>query len=159
MTFPDASRPIATCSETDCEGCQVASHIHCHFRRPDLLHFLLASIPGLLVAGAGLLFLGVWPLVAWVVIVIGFFGFLEIRVKCSHCPHYAEEGRTLGCWANHGAACGPVSHLPQGNLTLQVLSDVDTQLMRTIRKYPLRRKQPAVAPVGSLRPQPSADVA
>ena len=22
---------------------------------------------------------------------------------CSHCPHYAEEGTTLGCWANHGS--------------------------------------------------------
>jgi len=33
----------------------------------------------------------------------GFFGFVEIRVMCSHCPHYAEEGSSLKCWANHGS--------------------------------------------------------
>ena len=22
---------------------------------------------------------------------------------CSHCPHYAEEGNALACWANYGA--------------------------------------------------------
>ena len=26
------------------------------------------------------------------------------RVMCSHCPHYAEPGRTLRCSANYGAA-------------------------------------------------------
>ena len=27
----------------------------------------------------------------------------EIRVMCSHCPHYAEPGRSLRCWANYGS--------------------------------------------------------
>ena len=27
---------------------------------------------------------------------------IEIRVLCSHCPYYAEEGRILHCLANHG---------------------------------------------------------
>jgi hypothetical protein len=34
---------------------------------------------------------------------LGFFGFIEIRVMCSHCPHYAEEGKSLKCWANYGS--------------------------------------------------------
>jgi hypothetical protein len=33
----------------------------------------------------------------------GCFGLLEIRVMCSHCPHYAEAGRLLKCWANYGS--------------------------------------------------------
>jgi hypothetical protein len=46
---------------------------------------------------------GAWQLAVWIAIMIGFFGFAEIRVMCAHCPHYAEAGRTLGCWANHGS--------------------------------------------------------
>jgi hypothetical protein len=57
----------------------------------------------LLVGGAGILAAGWVPLVAWIGIIISFFGFIEIRVMCSHCPHYAEEGSTLKCWANYGA--------------------------------------------------------
>jgi hypothetical protein len=38
-----------------------------------------------------------------VIIIIGYFGFIEIRVMCSHCPHYAENGSSLKCWANYGA--------------------------------------------------------
>jgi hypothetical protein len=35
--------------------------------------------------------------------VVGYFGFIEIRVMCSHCPHYAEPGSSLKCWANYGS--------------------------------------------------------
>lgn len=34
---------------------------------------------------------------------IAFFGFIEIRVMCSHCPHYAESPTSLKCWANYGS--------------------------------------------------------
>ena len=42
-------------------------------------------------------------LLVWLGLIVGFFGFVEIRVMCSHCPHYAEEGNTLRCWANYGS--------------------------------------------------------
>ncbi len=103
MAFPDPSKPIATCVAEDCAGCPVNGRIHCHFRPGDLAHFLIISLPGLLIGGAGVLAFGVWHLVLWVAVMVGFFGFVEIRVMCSHCPHYAETGKTLGCWANHGA--------------------------------------------------------
>ena len=38
----------------------------------------------------------------WVAILVVFFVFVEIRVLCSHCPHYAEDSRVLRCWANYG---------------------------------------------------------
>lgn len=36
---------------------------------------------------------------------VGFldFGLVEIRTMCSHCPHYAEPGTSLKCWANYGS--------------------------------------------------------
>jgi hypothetical protein len=103
MAFPDPAKPIRTCKEADCTDCSVPGSIECHFRRSQLLHFLVISVPAFLVGGAGVLASGWIPLLIWVGIVMGFFGFIEIRVMCSHCPHYAEEGKALGCWANHGS--------------------------------------------------------
>lgn len=103
MPFRDPSKPIATCEAPDCTDCPAAKVIHCHFRPRELIHFLLIWLPGVVIGGAGVLTSGAWPLVAWIVIILGFFGVVEIRVLCSHCPHYAEDGETLGCWANHGS--------------------------------------------------------
>lgn len=103
MRFHDPSIPITTCKASSCAGCNVADSIQCHFSREDLIHFYLICMPGLLVGGAGILAVGVAPLILWIGILLGFFGFIEIRVMCSHCPHYAEEGSTLRCWANYGS--------------------------------------------------------
>jgi hypothetical protein len=103
MDFPEPSTPISTCASSDCTGCSVTGSIHCHFGPADLFHFYLISLPAFLVGGAGVLAAGLSPLLIWIGIVVGFFGFVEIRVMCSHCPHYAEEGSTLRCWANYGS--------------------------------------------------------
>ena len=103
MNFPDAATPISTCAAPECADCSIADSIHCHFGLPDLVHFYLISLPVFLVGGAGILAVGLLPLLVWIVIIVGFFNIVEIRVMCSHCPHYAEEGRTLRCWANYGS--------------------------------------------------------
>lgn len=103
MAFLDRSIPIATCEASGCAECKVAQSIHCHFRPADLAHFLLISLPTFLVGGAGVLAVGLTPLLIWIAVIVAFFGFIEIRVMCSHCPHYAEKGATLKCWANHGS--------------------------------------------------------
>ncbi|MCP4896617.1 MAG: hypothetical protein GY906_06530 [bacterium] len=103
MAFLDPNLPIATCQSTDCSGCSVADSVHCHFRPSELAHFLLICMPTFLVGGAAIFEAGWIPLVIWITICVGFFGAIEIRVMCSHCPHYAEEGATLKCWANHGS--------------------------------------------------------
>jgi hypothetical protein len=117
MAFLDPTKPIATCTASDCAGCTVAESVHCHFRPIELVHFLLISGLTFLVGGAGVLAQGFVPLLIWIAVILAFFGFVEIRVLCSHCPHYAEEGSTLKCWANHGSAklwkyrSGPMSTL------------------------------------------------
>ncbi len=103
MAFPDPTTPIATCAAATCKDCPVAEKIHCHFKSKDLVHFLLISLPGFIIGGAAIFSFSPWALAIYMGIVIGFFGFLEIRVMCSHCPHYAEGGSTLTCWANHGS--------------------------------------------------------
>jgi len=101
--FINAEKPIQTCQADTCEDCAVNHSIHCHFKLKDLFHFLLISLPPFLLGGVGIYNQSVWLLVFWILIVIAFFGFIEIRVMCSHCPHYAEEGTSLKCWANYGA--------------------------------------------------------
>ena len=101
--FLSAEKPIQTCQADTCDDCAMNHSIHCHFKLKDLVHFLLISLPPFLLGGVGIYNQSVWLLVFWILIVIAFFGFIEIRVMCSHCPHYAEEGTSLKCWANYGA--------------------------------------------------------
>ena len=101
--FLNAEKPIMTCQADSCDGCAVNHAIHCHFTWKDLVHFLFISLPPFFLGGAGIYNQSGWLLVPWIVFVIAYFGFIEIRVMCSHCPHYAEPGTSLKCWAKYGA--------------------------------------------------------
>ena len=101
--FLDPRRPLTTCTAKNCGGCPVSKDVHCHFRARDLTAFLLSAIPSFIIGGAGIVHIGAWWLAPWLVIVFGYFGLVEIRVMCSHCPHYAEPGKSLQCWANYGS--------------------------------------------------------
>ena len=93
--FLDPRRPLTTCTAKNCDGCPVSKDVHCHFQARDLTAFLLSAVPIFVIGGAGILHINAWWLVPWLVIVFGYFGFVEIRVMCSHCPHYAEPGKSL----------------------------------------------------------------
>ena len=101
--FLDPHKPLITCQAQSCEGCPVNEKIVCHFNGEQLTHFLLIMMPAFLVGGSAILKTGWIPLVIWIGLLVGYFMFAEIRVMCSHCPHYAEEGASLQCWANYGA--------------------------------------------------------
>ncbi len=103
MLFLDPNKPIATCVSETCNGCPVHKTLHCHFRPRDLIHFLLVVFPSFLLGGAGIYHMNGWLLIPWLTMIIGYFGFIEIRVMCSHCPHYAESDSALKCWANYGS--------------------------------------------------------
>ena len=103
MKFLDHNKPIKTCMSEMCDNCTVSDALHCHFTLRDLIHFLLIVLPSFLLGGAGIFYVGGWWLIPWLIMIIGYFGFVEIRVMCSHCPHYAEEGSSLKCWANFGS--------------------------------------------------------
>jgi hypothetical protein len=96
-------KPIATCISEICDNCPVCKTLHCHFKFIDLIYFFLIASPSFVLGGAGIYHINEWWLIPWVILIIGYFGFIEIRVLCSHCPHYAEEGSSLKCWANYGS--------------------------------------------------------
>jgi len=79
------------------------NQIHCHFKLKDWIHFLLIAFPSFLLGVYGINLTCTWMLIPWLFFVVAFFGFIEIRVMCSHCPHYAESEKSLKCWANYGS--------------------------------------------------------
>lgn len=115
--FLDPTRPIAACTAETCQDCPAGYQVQCHFTGRDLAHFLLNAMPPFLIGGVAIARLNPWLLLPWLLLAMGYFGLLEIRVMCSHCPHYAEEGSSLKCWANYGSPKlwtyrpGPMSHM------------------------------------------------
>ena len=102
--FLDPKRPLSTCSSANCEGCPVQSRLQCHFHGKDLAQFLAIAFPPFIVGGIGIAQVNAWLLIPWIGLILSYFGFVEIRVMCSHCPHYAEPGtKSLQCWANYGS--------------------------------------------------------
>jgi hypothetical protein len=95
--------PIATCKEQTCDGCDVANRVHCHFSLVDWFKFIVVAVPPIILGAVGMFGMGTGWGIGYLLVLVGFFGFLEIRVMCSHCPHYAEPGNTLRCWANYGS--------------------------------------------------------
>jgi hypothetical protein len=103
IPFLDSTKPLATCACETCDQCSLSEALHCHFSLKDLVHFYLIVLPSFLIGGAAIVQISGWWLVPWLFVIVGYFGFMEIRVMCSHCPHYAEEDTSLKCWANYGA--------------------------------------------------------
>lgn len=102
--FLDPHKPISTCSSNTCQGCPLQYRLVCHFSATHLLRFLGIAFPVFIVGGIGIARFNAWLLLPWIAFALSYFGLIEIRVMCSHCPHYAEPGtKTLQCWANYGS--------------------------------------------------------
>lgn len=90
--------------EAACAGCALHDRLKCRFKRADLLHFMALAFGYMLPAGIGLILGGqIAALLGWIAFMLFFFNVWEIRILCSHCPYYAEPGRTLRCIANYGS--------------------------------------------------------
>jgi hypothetical protein len=126
--FLDPTKPIVTCSESSCAGCKVARSLHCHFAGRDLAKFFGAFLLVLGLGVVGISRVSPWWLIPWGVLAVAYFGFIEIRVMCSHCPHYAEPGNSLKCWANYGSPKlwayrpGPMSSAETGIFTAGLIA-------------------------------------
>lgn len=104
MRFLDPKKTIFTCTRTDCSGCEIKDEVTCHFSQGQLIKFLVVAFPAFIIGGIGSYLFAWWALLIFIALIFAYFLFTEIRVMCSHCPHYAEPStRTLTCWANYGA--------------------------------------------------------
>jgi len=88
----------------ECNKCSIKGKLICHFHRKYLFSFIglfvvfaITAFIGVIISGYG------WFLLGWVSFWLFFFEIWEIRILCSHCPYYAEEGRVLHCIANYSS--------------------------------------------------------
>lgn len=102
--FLDSNKPLSTCSSSNCIDCPLQASLQCHFGGRELLRFLSIALLPFLLGGFGIVHVKTWLIFPWIGLVVSYFGFIEIRVMCSHCPHYAEpDTNSLQCWANYGS--------------------------------------------------------
>lgn len=104
QAFLPPDKPLSICREETCEGCELSGRLVCHFNGRQLGLFILLFLPLFIAAGYGLWLFSPRLLVPWFGLIVSYFLFIEIRLMCSHCPHYAEPSlKSLKCWANYGA--------------------------------------------------------
>jgi hypothetical protein len=102
--FLDPKKPLSTCSSTSCQDCLLRNQLQCHFNGRVLLRFMAIALPSFFIGGIGIALVNAWFLIPWIVFFLSYFGLIEIRVMCSHCPHYAQpDTKSLQCWANYGS--------------------------------------------------------
>ncbi|MFX1387810.1 MAG: hypothetical protein ACFE9M_11390 [Promethearchaeota archaeon] len=96
---------ICTWKDTsECKNCPINEELICHFHSKYLISFLGFFFIFAVTAFIGIIFAGYgWYLFGWIGFWLLFFEVWEIRILCSHCPYYAEEGRTLHCIANYSS--------------------------------------------------------
>ncbi len=92
--------------EARCYECEIKEKLDCRWEKNLLMRFYKGGSIAMISGGIGIVLVGLFfswlPLIIYAGFWVFFFGFFEIRVLCSHCPYYAEEGRILHCLANHG---------------------------------------------------------
>ena len=113
---------------TECNECGLDEKLMCRYELKDtiifVIPFLIAFIPGII--GIILSGYGLW-LIPFVGYLLFFFLIWENRMLCSHCPYYAEVGKTLKCHANYGLPKNwsyhpePMSHSEQIQFLIGVL--------------------------------------
>jgi hypothetical protein len=94
---------------SDCEACNIEGELNCKWKKSHLQYFWQIVIFLMIPSGFGFVLAGFivnnwYYLLIYIIFWFLFFGILEIRVLCSHCPYYQEndQGFILHCLANHG---------------------------------------------------------
>jgi len=104
MTDPDHH----TCTgDDDCTDCNLHAALNCRFEKKRLIGFIAMVIPFATASVLGLYIVGTIMgtqifLAAYAAFYLIFFVFIEPRILCRHCPHYAREGTIIRCHANYG---------------------------------------------------------
>ncbi len=102
--FIDSEKVIHSCTNKSCENCKLNDKVVCHFNSNQLYRFLSVALIVALVGAYGVYRFSLWALIVQIGLYLLYFGFVEIRVMCSHCPHYGEpKTKSLQCWANYGS--------------------------------------------------------
>ncbi len=96
--------PIATCRSDACDNCGVRTALDCHVTPNDLLRMFLIACPAVVLGGAGIYHVNGWLLLPWLIILVGFFGLVEMRRAAAHQVSVAGKGHALRVYANDGVS-------------------------------------------------------
>ncbi len=107
----DNKNPLNLCTwdeHADCQTCSIQGKLACKWDMKILNGLHGICRPPIITIISGIVFVGIltglwWPLIAYIVHFLLMLGVLEIRLLCSHCPYYAEEGNILHCLGSHGS--------------------------------------------------------
>ena len=107
MSSATPENPYGLCNfdpAADCSGCPINGRLFCHYKPRDTVRFLLLFLIGILPGMVGLVRRRQWRFIAtWSAVFYFFLQVPENLILCSHCPYYAQGGRsTLLCHANPG---------------------------------------------------------
>lgn len=94
---------LKTCFNDTCNNCIIQTKVNCKFNLTQLFKFYAISLPSFILGGIFLYKYQFTAFYTWLLIIGLFFLVIEIRVLCSHCPHYEKSSYFLSCWANYGA--------------------------------------------------------
>ena len=94
---------LKTCPNDTCNNCNIQAKVNCKFNFTQLFKFYAISLPSFIIGGFFLYNYQVSAFYNWLLVIGLFFLVIEIRVLCSHCPHYEKSSYFLSCWANYGA--------------------------------------------------------
>ncbi len=94
---------LNSCKISSCRDCGIKSKVNCRFKLSELWCFYLISLPPFIIGGVFTHHYNPRIFYIWLLIICSFFLVIEIRVLCSHCPHYKKSSIILHCWANYGA--------------------------------------------------------
>jgi len=94
--------------DAPCATCGLSGRLLCKWDARALRAFLAPALTFCILGLGAMALLGLlsgawWPLISYGAFMALFFPVFEIRILCSHCPFYAEDGKILHCPANHGA--------------------------------------------------------
>jgi hypothetical protein len=96
-------KPINTCIIESCDNCKIRAELNCYFNYSQLIRFYIIVLPTFIIGSIGIYKYSFLSLVIWLIVIAVFFLLIEIRVLCTHCPHYSKSSGILRCWANYGA--------------------------------------------------------
>lgn len=100
MDASAGEKPIDTCKRESCGDCEIRPQLHCRFNAGRLALFYLIVLPSFIIGWMVVIGRSPAAVWTWLAMIVVFFGIVETRILCSHCPHYAASVGIIRCHAN-----------------------------------------------------------
>ena len=95
--------PLAICPQDDCSSCDLDGALNCRQGLGDVADFMIPAAMFFVPCIGSMVVMGYWQALAiWAGFAIVFFTYIQQKLVCCRCPHYAGQGHFLKCHAAFG---------------------------------------------------------